>query len=387
MKKYLLALLLLLCFGAFNLFAQPSGSGTAADPYIIDEEIELIYTMNQSSLWGAGIYIELGADLDMDNTSYSPSPIGNAYNYYRGNFDGKDYTISNITISTPSPPNSSHVGFFGYVEDARIKNLHLRNVDISGQYNTAGMCGYNEGGSFNNCSVTGNVEGLGSGGGFVGGSDGGEYKKCYSECEVNTSGNNSFGGFVGIDHSGEYQYCYSTGNVDGVNNVGGFIGTCPSANTSITNCYCTGNVEGYNYIGSFIGYNKGYIKYCYASGQINLLSGVSYPNIGGFVGWSTANQDNYECCYWDNDKNSGYNDSGSPSSDRDNIFGISTSDFADPSTFAGCFNIEEGTTWIMSNGYPVLTVFTIPTLTEWAAISFISLLAIVGGLFIWRKMA
>ncbi len=41
---------------------------------------------------------------------------------------------------------------------------------------------------------------------------------------------------------------------------------------------------------------------------------------------------------------------------------------------------------MMAGGRPVLTSLTIPTLTEWAVIIFIGLLAGVGGWFMWRRV-
>jgi hypothetical protein len=391
------------------------------------------------------------ADWDADD-QLGFLPIGNNTTKFTGRYNGQNYTISNLFINR----TTSDVGLFGYTDGANISNLHLRNVNISGRFNTGGFCGHNEGGTFYKCSVTGIVSGHQSVGGFVGYNDGsefntGEFNNCHSDCTVNATSNYT-GGFTGYNKHGEYTYCYATGDVSGSNVVGGFTGQ--NLYGEYTYCYATGNVTGYStmvagfiasssnaniyfcyskgnainnatsgvtYAGGFCGYSfSNNIQNCYSHGNASASSsetnnvggfiardrlntseltncysagiptatGTGTNNVGGFVGDLDAfSFSNYSCCYWGFEGATLY-DSGNYNSyaDPDEILKISPEDFADPTTFAGCFNFEDGT-WMMNNGYPVLTELTIPTLTEWAVIIFIGLLAGVGGVFVWRRIA
>lgn len=458
MKKHLLTFLIALCFGASQLFSM-TGTGSAADPYIIENEADLLTIMdpaNSATYWAAGVYIELGTDLDMSayNSSSTPDPtrpIGLSGNTYKGNFDGKGHIIRNLTITR----TVQYAGLFGYIENAEIRNLLLRNVNITGRAYRGGFCGRSVGGMIKKCSVTGTTTGVNEKvGGFIGSNEGDSYiSNCYSQCYVESGSNGwRIGGFVGQNTNSVIKDCFSTGNVksDG-QAVGGFVGRSEGTSSIISYSYSTGNAEGGGHSGGFVGelgagtlteycsasgnavssatsanVNVGgfcggawqaTISYCYSHGNASASSagennvggfighdGFASPisncysagiptgtgvtnNVGGFVGKSYhASIHYFSCCYW------GFNgasldDTGDDgNADPDEILEITPEEFADPTTFAGCFNFEDGT-WMMNDGYPVLTELTIPTLTEWAAIGFIGLLAIVGGVFIWRRMA
>lgn len=63
--------------------------------------------------------------------SGSWTPIGEAGHPFRGTFDGNGYKISNVNINLSDKDAG---GFFGFVENATIKNLCLENVIIKGSY-------------------------------------------------------------------------------------------------------------------------------------------------------------------------------------------------------------------------------------------------------------
>jgi hypothetical protein len=76
--------------------------------------------------------------------------------------------------------------------------------------------------------------------------------------------NNLVGGLVGIISSGnigsvnEITNSYATGEVNGDQLVGGFVGKAealPSGVVRIKNSYATGNVNGKQYVGGLIGFN------------------------------------------------------------------------------------------------------------------------------------
>ncbi len=71
----------------------------------------------------------LDADIDMKDVEFAG--IGTGSNKFSGSFDGNGKTVSNVAIAA----NGNYAGFFGVVYDADIKNLTLKDVNVS---NTAG---------------------------------------------------------------------------------------------------------------------------------------------------------------------------------------------------------------------------------------------------------
>lgn len=129
-------------------------------------------------------------------------PIGTENRPFHGNYDGGNYTISNLyinrgatSIGVTGPTGGQNlVGLFGHVSngstatnasnlsDIKIKNVKLVNVDVTGQRGTGALVGKimlpkimlpnNNNGKLvtvENCSAdTGTVKGFGATGGLVG---------------------------------------------------------------------------------------------------------------------------------------------------------------------------------------------------------------------------
>ena len=78
----------------------PAGSGTEADPYLIETLDNLLYLSTNSSLWYSGTYILQTADIDAAattgwNNGNGFIPIGNQYDF-EGNYNGQGYVIDNL---------------------------------------------------------------------------------------------------------------------------------------------------------------------------------------------------------------------------------------------------------------------------------------------------
>ena len=326
MKKTLLVLIML-CFAMGNLFAM-SGSGTVGDPYIITTPSDLALVMddaNFATYWASGVYIELGANVDMNGQS-GIDPIGNNSNTFSGQFNGKGYVISNLNINAPS---LSYQALFGYIETgATVSNLGVEDATVFGNIYVGGFVGWNKG-TITNCYATGDATGQ----------------------------SEDVGGFCGRNE-GIIENCYATGNTDGDSDVGCFLGD--NYYGTIENCYATGDATGQSQVGGFVGHND---------------------------------NGTYTCCFWNETANSGLDDSGNDGDLGNEVTGLSETQFADPSSFS-CFDFNND--WAMGYNvvdseylYPMLRAFdyvVIPTLTEWAVIIFIGLLAGVGGWFVWRRM-
>ncbi len=320
----------------------------------------------------------------ISNCYATGSATGNGSNV--GGFCGRNENNSTISdcYATGTADGKNYVGgFCGLNLDGTISDCYATGSATGTGDQVGGFCGYNNNSTISNCYATGIADGTSNVGGFCG------YNNFYSTIENcyaigSASGTLYVGGFCGKNESSTIENCYSAGSVTGSGSyVGGFCGRNYTSgynyiNSTISNCYATGSADGDDYVGGFCGYNgfnSSTISYCYSIGE---PSGSNY--VGGFVGEAYGG---YTCCYW-NTETSGTSDgwgSGFPTG----ITGLDNSGFADQSIFETCGFDFAGGTWIMTNKGPVLSAFVIPTLTEWAVIIFIGLLAGVGSVFVWRR--
>ena len=350
MKKKILSLLLTLCLvmtfvpmaafaeGAQNINAWDGstaaafagGTGTAEDPYQIANGAELAYlasSVNSGETYTGKNFV-LTANIDLNGLSWTPIANsfsdallgGSDYRIFAGNFDGKGYTISNVSIGSETAPLEADVfGLFGATA-GKISNLNLDTVSIHGIAKIAsigavvgfagGLVG-SSGGSIENCHVTGLAMDMSAPsnvyaaaywvGGLVGALDGAQL---INECSVSGSitekaGKGSIGGLIGeLGKAAKITYSRSDVTVNvkadsrGGANVGGFIGKGngkTDAETIIRNCYATGNVTGGAYTGGFAGGLWGLnIKNCYASGNVSQAAAA----MASFVG-TDASDTNY----------------------------------------------------------------------------------------------
>ena len=95
------------------------------------------------------------------------TPIGDYYNQYTGTFDGGNYTITGLTVTT----SDQYAGLFGYIgSGGTVKNVVLKDVQIESdnQYGCVGGIAGNSNGNIENCSVSGSVSSRYTAGGVVG---------------------------------------------------------------------------------------------------------------------------------------------------------------------------------------------------------------------------
>lgn len=219
--------------------------------------------------------------------------IGSSEHPFTGVFDGQGNTISNVTIKNDG---GTGVGFFNVILGATIKNLHLVNVDISGNKNVGGLIGEakvsldksdlskTETDLIGSCTVTGKVSGSENVGGLVGYNGGktdpdtlfsaaSAVDKCGADVTVN--GQTAAGGLVGRN-DGVVTKSYATGSVTGATMSGGFAG---DNGGDIYDSHASGDVTGKSHTGGFVGYSDGTVKNCYSIGGV---SGTDCT--GGFAG-------------------------------------------------------------------------------------------------------
>lgn len=275
------------------------GKGTNDDPFIItrSSQLKTISTIPDYLKYS----YKLGCDIDLLGENFIP--IGNEETPFTGTFDGNNYSIYNFR-NFDKTTNYSYYGFFGYIEDALIKNLKFKDPvfntdDLS---NTMGiLVGLSKYSTIHNIRVEGgtlqiNKTTNGGYGSIAGGIYNTNLYNLYSSMDIvyslkkyyNPSG--GIGGLVGFSNtldnnnknyikesefSGDFiidtsyldeEYInISTFNEDGIGYIGEIIGRDRTLNFNISNLLISGKIslncqfseEKCNIIKSKIGYISG----------------------------------------------------------------------------------------------------------------------------------
>ena len=265
---------------------------------------------------------DINITLDTDLTLTGEwTPIGTESQPYTGTFNGKDKTITGLTVNQEG---TNYVGLIGYLgSGGKVQNVVLEGVQITSDNSSGyagGVAGNSFGGTIENCSVSGSVSGSFSVGGVVGSQWGGSITGCNSSATV--KGVIFAGGIAGETNSGaSLTGCYATGDVtvenDGTNNshAGGVVGY--NGGGTLTACYATGNVIGTGtgtdpiYVGGVTGSNDlGTLTACYHAAET--VSGPDGATTGGVTGRNFEDailgKGTLTACYWENNQKQGIGD-------------------------------------------------------------------------------
>ena len=100
----------------------------------VDDLATIAEQINNGEL-SADTNIVLNGDIDLNATRSTESnwtPIGTSEQPFTGTFDGKGFTIKNLTlVEDEAKEGKAYIGFFGYAKDATIKNITFENVNIN----------------------------------------------------------------------------------------------------------------------------------------------------------------------------------------------------------------------------------------------------------------
>ena len=203
------------------------------------------------------------------------TPTGTSSQPFTGTFDGGGYTIHGLYING----TTNNVGLFGCVgAGGKVINVTLADSYVYGDSDVGGICGWNNGGTVENCHNTGTVSGNFDVGGVCGyNHTGGTVNGCYNTGEVSGTTQN-VGGVCGNNYTGGIvNGCYNTGKVTGTGNCVG--GVCGQNGGTVKGCYNTGEVIDNYPVGSVCGWNGGgTVEKCY------YLAGTSEKAVGGGSG-------------------------------------------------------------------------------------------------------
>lgn len=244
---------------------------------------------------------ELGSNITCTGTF---DPIGgwNGQDNFTGTFDGKNYTITDLSISKNG---DAEVGLFGTTVGATISNLTLSNPTVHGEDYTGALVGLVMGDDMlTNCHIVG---GSVTGNQYVGGLIGyavhasglitisNSDTTCSVTSDIGAAGAyNDVGGFIGYANGVDFDNCSAEGDVTGVGEqVGGFVGLntldCLFDKCFATGDVATGNDSGDSFCGGFVGTGNGAYNDCYARGAVTATG----QYVGGFAGVSPDMDDCY----------------------------------------------------------------------------------------------
>lgn len=313
--------------------------------YIVSNAAQLAWIGEQTRAGNdfAGKSVVLTVDIDLDSQEWTP--IGDNNNPFRGNFDGRNHTISNLKVT-----DLDYAGLFGAIsskvatQTVKISNLKIKNVQISGVNYAGALAGYvcvykGAGIQIDNCTVSGEVKGKKEIGGLLGFVYGGDHNskieinsiiskvnisvsssgsaggitgriRCedlnentydgmiyIKDCKYNGSVSGTNGGWIGgiagraeIDNQGEVviQHCRAEGKLSfsSTGSAGGIAGELTGTNTKIISCVNYATVAGKNYYSGGIAGRcmyGGFIDQCCNAGVIQ--NGVTGGDAGGIAGW------------------------------------------------------------------------------------------------------
>ncbi len=217
------------------------GTGTAADPYLIESAANFNYlanVVNTTSEHYSGVYFSLATDLDLRAGNFAGIGVNSSSNYFGGNFDGNYHSI---TVAMESSASQESFGIFSYVKGTDEAPANIKNFTVKGSFNCI-------------------VDSTCYAGSAVGALLDGNISRVRNEADVLYTGNSHYtictGGIVGYAWSGtiNIDQCSNVGTVTGSENgyAGGIIGKANGAvHATISNCYNTASVSAGS--GSFAG--------------------------------------------------------------------------------------------------------------------------------------
>lgn len=232
-----------------------------------------------------GNYILMN-DIDLSNWGNWAS-IGNETNPFSGILDGNGYIITSLTIDAK---DKNHIGLFGYIKNAQIKDLGISkstitvSSQISIETHVGGLAGSVVSSSISNCynstqiNIQSSLGGTYLGGGIAGMVTSSTIAQSYNDGNitynsnnVDTSSSTSFstfgiiGGIAGKAEGTSIENCYNRGDIRSnataiglysfleatAGGIAGYITTSAEIedkSSSIRNCYNVGDIDSSAYL-------------------------------------------------------------------------------------------------------------------------------------------
>ena len=302
---------------SFEFLSGNQGEGTEEKPYLIKNREQLMGLSELTAMGmlvpeaeGAkyagdysGCYFALGENIDLQGVNWIPigfyrdssENVGEVPNPFSGYFDGNGKTIKNLKLN--SFAGYDNVGLFGAVTDAQIHDLTIiPDGTIKGNDRTSVVVGYADSSEIRNITVkNANISSTGISGGIAGEINESVIENADCDKVMIDAKDGSeiiyVGGIAGIASDSTIVDCeVSTGTgtserIQGTGYVGGIAGYQNA--TNIFNTYVSGAIGGYHStaIGGVTGkYAAGKLKVARFAGTIGNSQLGSMAREGTFIG-------------------------------------------------------------------------------------------------------
>ena len=177
---------------------------------------------------------------------------------FKGTFDGQGHIISGLYFNDT---NKDHVGLFGTLVGATVKNVSVVNSYFGAKWKMGAIAGEITGTStVSNCYTNAIIcANTGDNDGYIGGIIGANsaantvIEKCWFDGTITVTSSNTnkgtrVGGILGSNDTGTNQAtvsdCLVSGDITALTQVAGIVGVSNStAGTKITNCLMLGNIK------------------------------------------------------------------------------------------------------------------------------------------------
>ncbi|WP_349673845.1 Ig-like domain-containing protein [Lacrimispora sp.] len=303
---------------SFEFLSGSQGEGTEEKPYLIKNREQLMGISELTAMGmmvpdaeGAkyagdysGCYFALGANIDLQGVDWIPigfyqdssEKAGDVSHTFNGFFDGNGKTIKNLKLASFAGYNN--VGLFGSVSNANIHDLTIipDSSSIKGNDRTGVVAGYAENSEIRNVTVkNADISSTGISGGIAGEISGTVIEN--STCEkvmIDAKGGSEIiyaGGIAGVASNSSIVDCEvstgtgTTARIQGTGYIGGIVGYQNASN--VFNTYVSGTIGGYHSdaIGGITGkYAAGKIKVARFAGTIGNSQLGSMAREGTFIG-------------------------------------------------------------------------------------------------------
>ena len=268
------------------------GTGTEADPYVINSGEELaFFSANSASATYSKAHYKLGANINLNNNAWTPIQT------FYGTFDGNGKKIIGLKVD-----GTTNLGLFAISNGATIRNMDVDGTIVGSSSKVAVLVGNAIASNFNNCVTRGSVVGgdLYTAG-FAGMIDGNGKTTTINNCTNYASVKGKNTGTGGITSYTNYsivkiENCKNYGDLSYASHyVGGIVGRALKAEGSyIKNSYNFGNIAKYDStttvttVGGIIGDNTLKVENCYnyEKALVNGYSAIAgtvdlYPKTAG----------------------------------------------------------------------------------------------------------
>ncbi len=264
------------------------GEGTKENPYIVNTFGDLQQIANSPRAH----YVQ-GRSIDMGKYAQLWTPIDG----FSGSYDGKNYSIENMTISAPQ---SYYVGLFGELEDgANISNLYIKNPTIK-VFNNTSSVGVLAGNAIMDTITNVHVYDatiIADGepfypavGGIVGNAS--SYTTInlcsFNNGTINVAASENMGGIVGDARTSTMiTSCAASGSLTASAILGGILGS-QGMGVEVSNCHANVTLKAEHTIGGIVGTNgdRSNIRYNLAEGTIEATAKPTWGglSVGGILG-------------------------------------------------------------------------------------------------------